>query len=201
VHIGTVYIRAMPRLDPASPPFGPRRMGPPPHELARRPNRMSPAGIPMFYGAERAETALRETAQEPGHFALGSFEVRKKLQLLDLRHPPPVPSLFDEASAADRPFARFMREFIADFQRPIYGVPEVDYVPTQVVTEYFRSVVRHEGMPIDGILYASTRNAGATAVILFADTFDVEEPGAEPVWRRDPPWLRMIGYEEVDFTP
>lgn len=200
VPAGTRYIRAMERKDSAAAPFGPRRMGPPPVELAKQPNRMSPAGIPMFYGAEAASTALRESTREPGRFALGTFELLKDRQLLDLRRTPQVPSLFDEAHAQDRAFARFMREFIGDFRRPIDEAAEVEYVPTQVVTEYFRAVV-HGDRAIDGVLYASTRDADRTAVVLFADTFDVEEPGSGPVWRRDPPSLRMVAYEEVDFDP
>jgi hypothetical protein len=208
----TIYIRAMGRPDPAAAPFGPRRMGPPPAAFAKQPNRMSPAGIPMFYGAVEAETALREVTHVPGDFALGHFEVLRDLQLLDLCDVPDVPSLFDESRARDRAFARFMKHFISDFRQPSTDAQEVDYVPTQVVTEYFRSAVRHDGQPIDGILYKSTRCDG-TAVVLFADTFDVEDSDAgedavvlgrwddheeEPKLRR---WLRMSQYAEQHFDP
>lgn len=201
VAAGTSYVRSLPAPEAGQAAFGPRRMGPPPHEFACKPNRMSPAGIPMFYGAEEVQTALIESTTAAGRFALGRFEVLRKLRLLDLRSTPAIPSLFDDERAPDRPFARFMREFLRDFRRPVANAPEVDYVPTQVVTEYFRSAVRVRKHAVDGILYASTRNLGGTAVVLFADTYDVEEEGAEPPYGRGEPWLRMIDYREIDFDP
>jgi len=38
-------------------------LGPPPTELAIHPNRMSPSGIPMFYGSDTETTALSEVEQ------------------------------------------------------------------------------------------------------------------------------------------
>ncbi len=45
----------------------------------------------------------------------------------------------------------------------------IEYVPTQVVTEYVRNTLSVEGKPIDGIRYASSRNNSGTAIVLFAD--------------------------------
>jgi len=41
-------------------------LGPPPPDKAWQQNRMSPAGISMLYASEDAETALRETVDQPG---------------------------------------------------------------------------------------------------------------------------------------
>jgi hypothetical protein len=198
---GTRYFRSMQRNDPNAPAFGPRRMGPPPLEHAIKPNRMSPAGVPMFYGASKAETALRETTRDKGSFAVGTFETQRDLLLIDLRQPPEIPSLFDAEKAKDRGFARFMQEFIADFQKPVTTGGDVDFVPTQVVTEYFRSIMRVEGRSVDGVLYSSTRHQGGDAVVLFADTFAVEDVAAAEQFGALPQWLRMIDYEQVEFDP
>lgn len=182
--------------------FGPRRMGPPPDNLANMPNRMSPAGIPMFYGATDRETALVEVAEARGRFACGTFETLKDIMVLDVRKTPEVPSLFDPEHAKDRAVATFMHSFIDDFRAPIDRKrrPHVDYLPTQVITEYFRtSVLSEDEQPILGVLYASTRN-GKDAIVLFAGNDNVVDgpPDAAP---EDDAWLRMVDYEEVDHIP
>jgi len=182
--------------------FGPLRMGPPPYEKADTPNRMSPAGIPMFYGAEDLETALAEVADDRARFASGTFEALKDVMILDVRKAPEVPSLFDPEHARDRAVATFMHSFIGDFCAPIDRKkrPHVDYLPTQIVTEYFRtSVLTADREPILGVLYASTKN-GRDAIVLFAENGDVVDgaPDAEPL---EGEWLRMVGYQEVDHVP
>ncbi len=178
--------------------FGPRRMGPPPYEFAALPNRMSPAGVPMFYGARTRETALAEVAEVPGRFAAGTFETTREALVLDVRTAPPVPSLFDVRFAKDRAVAIFIHAFVDDFRAPIDRKqrPHVDYLPTQVVTEYFRTMVSENGAPVEGILYTSTRNGG-DAVVIFAENGDVVDEDAEDDWASSEPWLAMTGYEEV----
>jgi hypothetical protein len=207
---GAQYSRC--RLKIGEAPFGPRQMGPPPMRLANQANRMSPAGIPMFYGAASELTALAETASEPGRFAVATFRTTRDLNLLDLRKIPAVPSLFDLGRAAERPWARFIRDFLEDFTKPIErdGKEHVEYVPTQVVTEYFRTMIRINGKSVDGILYGSAKRNGATAVVLFADMHSVVEqalPNSERYETaaespdHDPPWLEMTAYREVQFDP
>jgi len=57
---------------------------------------MSPAGIVMTYVSEDAPTALHETANEVGTYAIGTFRTRRDIRILDLVELPPVPSLFEE---------------------------------------------------------------------------------------------------------
>jgi hypothetical protein len=210
VPAGTEFIRC--QLKPADePPFSARRMGPPTKNSAVHPNRMSPSGISMFYGAEREETALAEIASQAGHFALGRFTITRELVLLDVRAAPALPSLFDLDRAVDRPFAMFMREFVADFQRPIARdrQPHIEYVPTQIVTEYFRTAANYDDAPIEGILYESTKPGRGTAVVLFADNYAVVENGPNQVdldldiddRGHAGAWLVMTNYREVDYDP
>jgi len=180
--------------------FDAARMGPPPYAKAMMPNRMSPVGVPMFYGAAEASTALAEIATEPGHFALGTFATARAIFIVDFSRLPDVPSLFDPELAPSRSIAMFMHEFMRDFQKPIdrQAGPHLEYLPTQVITEYFRTIVSEGRHPIEGLAYSSTKD-GKLAIVLFAENCDVE--GGEKVLDDQQPWLRMVGYEEVDHIP
>ena len=155
----------------------PQDLGPPPREHAVVSNRMSPPGIVMFYGALDPETALLETATAPGHFSVGKFRVLRDLWLLDLTALPEVPGFFASISDSQpwvRRDAQFFRELVRDFTQPVArdNRIHVDYIPTQVVTEYCRMAYHHEHdtAPLDGIVYPSARNAGKGAVVLFAES-------------------------------
>jgi hypothetical protein len=182
--------------------FDARRMGPPPYERATLPNRMSPVGVPMFYGAIDRETALAEIADKPGRFAAGTFITTRDVLVLDVRKAPEVPSLFDAENAKDRPIAEFMKSFIEDFRKSIdrEEKPHIDYLPTQVITEYFRTLVTGpKKQPIEGVLYSSTKN-GRDAIVLFAENGDVVGGADDELSDKDQ-WLEMVAYEEVDYTP
>ena len=196
---GSLWFRVQ-QLGDGEHDFSPRRMGPPPYELANLPNRMSPAGIPMFYGAIDQETALTEVADHSARFASARFETMKDVFVLDLRLAPPVPSLFDPVFAKDRAVAMFMHSFIADFRARIDRMrrPHVDYLPTQVITEYFRTAVKlADNKPILGVLYSSTKNA-RDAIVLFAEHGDVVAGDTDGGEAEEDPWLRVIEYNEID---
>ena len=62
---GTHFLRA--RWEGCKPALKkPQELGPPPVNKAIQSNRMSPAGIPMFYGCDDEKTALKETESKPG---------------------------------------------------------------------------------------------------------------------------------------
>ena len=149
-----------------------------PRHLADRAaaNRMSAAGVPLFYGAFDEETALAETLSTmpspPDAVTVGRFEPLRPLRLLDLREPPPVPSLFDPARGHRRGEIAFLTGFVDDIAREVTrdGREHIDYVPTQVVTEFFRSVFKHpDGNSIDGIVWCALQREGGENVVLFLD--------------------------------
>jgi hypothetical protein len=151
-------------------------LGPPPAEIANMPNRMSPVGIPMFYGAFDLNTAIREIFEpdnaEGKKVAVGEFTALRNLRVVDLSKSLPVPSLFDPKLQKLRNYYRFMNNFIDDFTKPIERSDRAhaEYVPTQVVTEYFRHVYRtDDGAQIDGIIYPSSKT-GQKAIVIFADS-------------------------------
>jgi hypothetical protein len=199
----TLLYRAQAKPDVNAPAFTAGRMGPPPSAKAVQANRMSPPGIPMFYGAADRETALLETVDKPGNYAVAAFTTRKAQVVLDLSEPPSMPSLFDRGGADDRKWAAFTRSFLADFTKPVArdDRAHVDYVPTQAVTEYFRTTVKRGGRAVKGIRYRSSRPGGGDAVVLFANQSSVEGTLAGSKRRAGRPWLKMSGYEEVQVAP
>ena len=183
-------------------------LGPPPLERAKA-NRMSPAGIVMLYVSDDAETALRETADAPGIFAIGDFETKKLVPIIDLTRLPEVPSIFTDPYQEDayvREELLFLWDFARDIARPIERDDRIhiEYVPTQVVTEYVRTSVRGaDGSPVIGIRYSSSRNEGQNSLVLFADRLHIEpSPGDESERRAFPsePWIRLVGASERTVT-
>ena len=151
-------------------------LGPPPKGIGMRSNRMSAAGIPMFYGAFDKKTAVLETLDpkiEKGKvITIGTFGTNRDLLTVDLTDLPPFPSPFDRAERhLSRPRA-FLGDFTKEFSRPVErdGHEHVEYVPTQVVSEFLR--YRHRGTddrPIDGVIYNSAKEGGGKAVVLFVE--------------------------------
>jgi hypothetical protein len=151
-------------------------IGTPKPEHARQSNRMSPAGIPMFYGAFDAVTAHAETFDPNVHagkiLSIGTFRPVRDLTVLDLADLPLVPSVFDGARQPLIHALRFLHDFAADISQPIArdGREHIEYVPTQIVTEYLRRVFRlPRNQRLDGIIYRSAKVAGANAFVLFCE--------------------------------
>ena len=149
--------------------------GPPPVDKARFSNRMSPAGVSMFYVALDDATALAESYVrhdgQPAEATIAVFRITEDLKVLNLVDLPQIPSLFagDEENG-DRPTIAFLHEFNRDFTRPVEknGREHIDYVPSQVVTEYVRyRLMQATGHRVDGILYRSARIEEGIGCVLF----------------------------------
>ena len=106
-------------------------------------SRMSPAGIPLFYGADDVETALAEVARADDRefFTVGKFVTTEPVTVIDLTHVPSVPSIFDPELGACQGQLRFLNELVDELRQPIdVARSNLDYVPTQVFCEYFLHV-------------------------------------------------------------
>ena len=159
-------------------PVTAQELGPPSTDLALQSNRMSPAGIVMFYGAFDSETAIWETFQpNRGHAAdkvvsVAQFRSTRPLTVLDLTNLPLRPSFFGDYEMHHG--ISFLWDFNRDLIKPIArdGMEHLDYVPTQIVSEYFRHRFKtEEGSLLDGIVYLSSRT-GSPACVLFFDQSD-----------------------------
>lgn len=134
-----------------------KKLGSPPSRHARH-NRMSGAGISMFYGAETEHTAKVEVPRGKGKaVTTGSWTPSRELIYLDLPAALPIPSIFDTAARSKRTSLRFLYQFAQDLARHINeDEAAVEYIPTQFVTEYIRDHLRTgDGQSIDAIRYHS----------------------------------------------
>lgn len=149
-----------------------RELGSPPPERAQN-NRMSGAGIPMFYGAESEKTAIDEIRPNAGMaVSVGTWRPTRELVYLDLLAAQPIPSIFDQTARSDRTWLRFLAEFAADLARPINkDDTAIEYVPTQIITEYIRDhLPSPDGRPIDAIRYPSSINTpNGVCWVIFAN--------------------------------
>lgn len=108
----------------------------------------------------RRHSDCRETANKPGDYTVGKFTM-----ILDLPNLPRVPTILHELPDSleydPRPRLIFLHEISREMSRPIARDDRVhvEYVPTQVVTEYLRTVTTIDGRRIDGI---DTRVRAAT---------------------------------------
>ena len=183
----------------------PADLGPPPEEKAVQANRMSPSGIPMFYGSTSVATALRETAIGPGAFVIGFWQVSESITVLDLTKPPARIGFFDLNNSDTRHVANFLNEFIEELARPITrdkSTEHIDYVPTQVLTEFVRfakfQFETGEGH-IRGIIYPSAVHKGGTSLVLFA-TQDEVLGASEFQISSTAPWLKLLGCKAIEIA-
>ena len=150
----------------------------PPIKFANFANRMSPAGISMFYGAFDKDTALLEVAEknqlnEKPLITIGTFSVKKTLRIINFTNLPEIPSIFDRINRDNYYLILFFHSFIEDLSKDIKrdNKTHIEYVPTQIMTEYFRHVLyKYTGDVIDGIIYNSSKNNKGKACVLFLDT-------------------------------
>ena len=178
---------------PHETPTSASELGPPPYFSARQ-NRMSPAGISMMYCAEDRETAIVETptSESDDVRTLAMFATREPLLVLDLVDIPPVGSYWDSAERPRRREIAFLHEFTAAVSAPIEadGREHVEYVPTQVMTEFFRYEFLTDGRSLAGIRYRSAKAADGICLVFFAGHEPEDEYlGAED--RRFSQWMEL----------
>jgi len=175
-------------------PADARALGPAPASQASA-NRMSPAGIPMFYGAEDEETALTEVAAytTDNHAVVATFHPSRPLRMLSLHAKALLPSPFDETQLELRVLLMFLDEFQQVVSRPIRpdGRQHVEYVPTQIVAEFFRRAATPK---VDGIVFPSS-HTGRSNYVVFATADDIEDQSGEEVRKRAHPGMDPQGPE------
>ena len=167
IHTGVVLYRCRPAeekdtvtdfTDLTSPPV-----------KAAKANRLSPTGIPLFYGSFDKETPLKETrnyAKESPLIYRGTFETTKDLRVVNLCNMPKLsfwmPSGWQEYS--------FLYQFHKEISKPIAEGenPDIEYIPSQVFTEYLRYLCKSStGEPYDGIVYQSALTKRKNIVLFF----------------------------------
>ena len=171
------------------------RLGTAPPSKALAANRMSPAGIPKFYGTVDVDTAIREVAygSDCTSVTWGQFELTADSLVVDLAGVPDQPSMFDPELGSQHRYIRFLRRFVDQISERVASEHEqIEYVPTQIVTEYMLHVFR--GGDIGGVLYPSSIT-GTNCVVLDVPNKDCLGPSDD--LSDSPLHLRLV-QESVD---
>ncbi|MDO9182210.1 MAG: HEPN-associated N-terminal domain-containing protein [Bacteriovorax sp.] len=154
----------------------------PPANKAIYPNRMSPSGIPMFYGAFDIGTAIKETySGNKEHIAtIAKFKFLKDIILVDLSKIPPYLDFFEDADYNNQQI-EFLNDFVKAISAPIDrdGREHVEYVPTQIITEHLRYVHHkmNDNEEILGLIYPSSKSNGKKSVVIFCENEHCVEKG------------------------
>ena len=151
----------------------------------------------MFYACDDIDTALLEVAQEPGSFAVGCWRILRPAIVLDLTDIPAIPGLFERDPEVGQEVSRraltFLQHVADQISRPITRDDRIhiEYVPTQVVTEFLRARVKWRGKAIDGVKYASAAHPGHASYVLFAnrDHVVIDHPNSES---EETPWIELV---------
>lgn len=161
--------------DPDPSAYDAAKLGAPPRQKASA-NRMSPAGISMFYGATDLDTAVAEIGAHSsyGYAVTGEFTTAREVRLLDLTKLPEIPSIFDEQSFRSYYTISFLHNFVRDLTLPVDldGREHIDYVPTQVFTEYLKYSFPGR---VDGLMFPSAQGPGANVVVFYGPEFCADE--------------------------
>lgn len=152
-------------------PMTEKELGAPPANKARA-GRMNPAGISYMYTAFDNRTAIAETiSASPAVYVISRWDTLRTLVILDLSSLPDLPSVFDEARRCEREALLFLYSFVNDISKPV-GTNDnehIEYVPTQVVSEYFAHVFHLTGNKgrLDGLQYQSAKRHEGINLVLF----------------------------------
>lgn len=135
----------------------------PPDNLAF-PNRMSPAGISMFYASFEKETATNEcVGGDSKGLIVGTFKTAKDLKVIDLTSIPE--QSFWVKNWQENQFLHYFNENITKRVDP-KDTNHLQYIPTQVFTEFLRYMFRDaKGEQVDGLIYGSSKTEEKNIVL------------------------------------
>lgn len=144
-------------------------LGSPPVQFAKV-NRMSAEGISFFYGADNLDTALCEIYDDRfSHVTIGRFENKEEIYYLDLTYIKnmSIPDIFDVERRDHTSAILFLKSWINDLLKPIDKMQAIEYIPSQIIAEYFRYVFNYKDKDIKGIKYNSSKDNKGSCYALF----------------------------------
>jgi len=145
-------------------------LGPPPPHLASA-GRMNPPAISYGYFAYSERTAVLEVCETPPtELSLGNFKLKTPVMAIDLTCIPNPPSIFDVEKMLDRDAILFFKSFVNAIATPVAkkGKQVIDYVPSQILSEYFYQIFRIKADQLIGaLLYPSSLDPGGINIVIF----------------------------------
>lgn len=140
-------------------------LGPTPRQLASD-QRMSPAGISVFYGALDRQTCISEIRPLVGDSAVsGEFRTLTKLRLIDLNKLSSCNfknDIYDDEFVRHAHAVAFFKEMAFQMSRPARRGNSNPYLATQVIFEYLRVKFKDNA---DGVIYQSVQQGQSGACL------------------------------------
>jgi hypothetical protein len=157
-----------------------QNLGSPPPEKSVT-SRMSPAGISMFYAAldmatAKAEITISLPPKDVKVLTGAKWVSTRAFNVLDLAALPEPPSFYARVRY-DRERLLFLKKFVDSITEPVAhdGKEHIDYVPTQILTEYFRYRYRaNDKSRLGGIIYPSAQRKHGRSIVIFASHGDLD---------------------------
>lgn len=160
--------------------FSPEEMGAPPSEKATA-GRANSAGIRCLYLASDPDTTIQEIrAGVFDYVSVGRFELQEDIVVVDLKAIDYISPFIDGLSFLEHAINKeHLKRINMEIGRPLRRSDSaLDYIPTQYISDFIKSIM-HDGKPeYAGIEYNSTINfSGQNLAIFYPDLFlctDVE---------------------------
>ena len=200
-----------------------KELGPPP-DFLRRAGRMNSSGILAFYGAFDIDTCIAELRPAVGETVISAkFKLSRPILVLDTTKfsgRPKDINIFAKTYIKRMRLWKFMSTFMDEIAKPCLPNDEhLDYVPTQVVSEYLRHLHKFkqgdDEHTVDAIIYRSAQNRTGKNIAIFGDAGSVKDgaKNSEFPWQRGKPSLlvdassvechtiRGVAHEKSDAFP
>ncbi|USP13542.1 RES family NAD+ phosphorylase [Vibrio gazogenes] len=150
-------------------------MGAPPQDKTSA-GRANPKGIAYMYLADNIDTCVSEVRPYNGaEIYVSEFKLKQTKTLIDLTDPRKKFSIipFQESDYGESlAIIELLEAFALALSIPVKPhLSELDYIPTQFLCEYFKSLG-----PYDGIIFNSSFSKGKNYVFFNTDEFNIDEP-------------------------
>ncbi|VVN13749.1 RES family NAD+ phosphorylase [Pseudomonas fluorescens] len=150
----------------------------PPKEIAPA-GRMSPAGVPVFYGAFERRTCIAELRPPVGGKVIsGEFKLTREIRALDFTaleaaYDRKVVSFFDPDYRRKIERQQFLQSFHSIISHPVVPDQDHEYLQTQVIAEYLAT---QHFPPIDAVIFASAQDIheGGKNIVFFPQVISTE---------------------------
>lgn len=150
----------------------------PPKKIAPA-GRMSPAGVPVFYGAFERATCIAELRPPVGGKVIsGEFRLTRELRILDFTelqgaYDGIVVSYFDTDYFRKIERRQFLQEFHSIISQPVVPNQEHEYLKTQVIAEYLAT---QHSPQFDGVIFASAqaKHDGGRNIVFFSQVVSTD---------------------------
>lgn len=158
--------------------FLPEDMSAPPPGRSSE-GRANARGITCLYLANDVETTLHEVrAGVFDYVSVGKFVSKKDITVVDLRAITNISPFVDDLDYLDHAINKqYLEKLNTEMSKPLRRSDStLDYVPTQYIVDFIKSITHDNKQEYDGIEYNSTTNPGGYNLAIFnPDIFDCIE--------------------------